>query len=461
MNGQQTAAREPIDVGVAVANNRLRGVPLRAWLVLSLVLIIDGFDLALLGLLAPAIGGEFGLGSFEIGLLLGAQQAGVALAGIAGGAAGDRFGRRALIASSVALFGIFTCLAALAQSPSLFVVARVAAGLGLGAIAPNIVSYLTETLPLAWRSRFTAGAFVSLAIGAIACAALVRLAEPALGWRGLFLAGGAIPLLLVPLILLALPESPLWLAGRPGRSKAVAAALNRLVGERRFPGDAAFVQAEHTSGRQQESVDGTSVFKAVPLRDTLALWAIILALQFVGTGMSHMGPTILTGSGIELTEAAQLMVWYNTAGLVGSVVTVWLLPKFGSKALFVWLGGGLVLSFAAMLTLLMGDAAQAGPWLAISAALAGFGVLGLSLVGFPLAAHVYPTGVRATGAGLAAGIGRLGSVLAPAALGFWISVRGSERAFELQIPAALLLIVAALAMQRHIPALSRLGARKR
>jgi AAHS family 4-hydroxybenzoate transporter-like MFS transporter len=445
---------EQCHVAEVVAVGSLKGMPFRAWLILSIFLMLDGLDLALLGLLAPDLAAEFSLDPAQVGLLLGSQQVGVAIAGILGGAAGDRFGRRTIIAGSVALFGLFTVIAAFASSAGIFVIARTVAGLGLGALSPNVASYLTETLPLAWRGRLTAGAFVAIAVGAILSTVLVKGLGDVLDWRSLFFICGAIPVMLIPLILFIIPESPIWMATRRRPAGAIAAALNRLTGERRFTSETKFIAAgEQDVAREATAARRTNFLASIPLRDTIALWCIIFALQFLGAGMTHMGPTVLAANGLDIAHAAQMMLWYNLAGLAGALIAAWLLPLLGSLRLYLALSIVMLASFLILYAMLV--ARISGPALGYPVAMCGFAVTGLSLIGFPLAAAVYPTENRATGVGAAAGVGRVGSVVAPAMIGLWMSGFGPARAFEMQIPVAIMLFVATLLLRRHIPPLKR------
>jgi MFS transporter, AAHS family, 4-hydroxybenzoate transporter len=449
-HASEHTGQQECDLAAAISDNSFAGMPMRAWGILFLFLILDGLDLALLGLLSPRLAEEFQLSPASIGLLLGVQQAGVAVAGIFGGAAGDWLGRRAIIAFSVGMFGIFTVLAGLAPNVEVFVACRLLAGLGLGALSPNIASYLTETLPLVWRGRMTAAVFIAIALGAIGCSVLVKMAGASTDWRILFMICGVVPVIALPLLIWGIPESPLWMVERSRNAAAIAQAANRLVRGANYSAATRFARARPVSGVETEAEVPGGFLRSIPLRDTLCLWAIIFVLQFISTGMNHMGPTVLTANGLDLTEAARLMIWYNSAGLLGAIIAAWILPRAGSKRVFLVLGGAAIAGFAGIQLLFVhnGDAVS----MVLPVALSGFAISGLSLVGFPLAASAYPTRTRSTGVGLAVGIGRVGSVFAPVTIGLCIATFGAQQAFIVQIPMALLLVAVTLGLRRHIAA---------
>lgn len=450
LHTSEHAGQQECDLAAAISDNAFAGMPVRAWSILFLFLILDGLDLALLGLLSPRLAEEFHLSPASIGLLLGVQQAGVAVAGIFGGAAGDRLGRRAIIVFSVGMFGTFTVLAGMAPNVEVFVACRLLAGLGLGALSPNIASYLTETLPLVWRGRMTAAVFIAIALGAIGCSVLVKTAGASADWRMLFMICGIAPVIGLPLLIWGIPESPLWMVERKREASAIARAANRLVRGASYSAATRFARVRSGSGVETEAEVSGGFLRSIPFRDTLCLWTIIFALQFISTGMNHMGPTVLTANGLDLAEAARLMIWYNSAGLLGAIIAAWILPRAGSKRVFLILGGMTIAGFAGIQLLFAsnGDAVS----LVLPVAFSGFAISGLSLVGFPLAAAAYPTRTRSTGVGFAAGLGRVGSVLAPVTIGLCIATFGAQQAFAVQIPMALLLVAVTLGLRRHIAA---------
>jgi AAHS family 4-hydroxybenzoate transporter-like MFS transporter len=435
-----------VDIEELLDELSLRGLPLWVTAEMAAVLIADGFDIILLGYVAPAVAADFGLSNSGVGAVLTASLIGVAIGGFAGGQLGDRFGRRTLVIASLLVFGIATLVSALAESVVLFSAARLVAGLGLGAATPNAAALMSEMLPRAWRNQVITVAYALSTIGTAFAGLLARQVLPEWGWRGLFLVGAALPIAICILFLPAVPESPKYLATRPGGARKAAAVLNRLLGQTRLDGSERFRVAD-AAGRGGIGDLFTSEYR----RDTASLWVLIFLTLFAWVALGNWGTIVITSFGHSLESAVTTMVAYNLAGLTGAVTTAVLLRRYGSRRLFSLHATSAVVASLAVAWLL----ASGSTTLALLTAymvVAGFGLTALLQTSYPLAATVYPTDVRATGIGSAFGFGRLGAVSSSAVTAGLIALGG---------PVALLLGVAAaasgiggavLTLRRHIPA---------
>jgi MFS family permease len=206
MDTQPTA---PIAEPVA----RSRAAPSRraAFAVLGACLVLDGFDVQAMGYVAPAIIAEWGIPRAAMGPVFSAGLLGLFLGSVAFSMLADRIGRRPVLLGATAWFGALTLLAARAGSTSELLALRFLAGLGLGAIMPNATALVGEYTPpqrrIAVMMVVTNGFMVGAVLGGVASAGLV----PAHGWRSVFLAGGLLPLALLPagLAAIATPGLPL------------------------------------------------------------------------------------------------------------------------------------------------------------------------------------------------------------------------------------------------------------
>ena len=140
----------------------------------------------------------------------------------------DRFGRKMVIAASALLFGIFSLLTPLAQSLDSLFWLRFATGLGLGGAMPNAIALTSEFLPRRIRSTLTMVMFFGFSLGSGLGGAIAALLIRTYSWKAVFWFGGAVPLLLVPVLLLALPESIRVLTMRGTAGARVAAFLARI-----------------------------------------------------------------------------------------------------------------------------------------------------------------------------------------------------------------------------------------
>ena len=138
------------------------------------------------------------------------------------GPVSDRLGRRPVILASLAAFSALTGLTALAPTAGVFLGMRLVTALGASGVVPIALALIGDQVPYARRGRALGWIFGGMAGGMAFGAACGALAEPLLGWRGLFLAAAAAGLILLAaaLILRALPATPRPAAPTPLRRVA-------------------------------------------------------------------------------------------------------------------------------------------------------------------------------------------------------------------------------------------------
>ncbi len=436
-----------VDVEQVLDNLALGNRALIVAVVMAFVLIADGFDIILLGFVAPSIVAEFHLGHGGLGGVLTASLIGVALGGFGGGYLGDRLGRRAVVCLSLLVFGIATFFSATASDIYIFSAARLIAGLGLGAATPNAAALMAEVLPATWRAQIITIAYASSTIGTTFAGLLARQLLPTWGWRGLFLAGAALPLIVCVAVAVLVPESPGFLVARRGGGIKAARALNWLLGRQDYDGTETFVggASEKQSGQVRD------LFTRDYRRDTLALWAMIFMILFSWVGLGNWGTVVITSLGHPLPDAISIMTGYNLFGLAGALGTAVFLRRLGSRRIFASLAvvaGTASLVFAGLLSI-----AAVPLWgIAIYVFIIGATLTALLQANYPVAANVYPTEFRATGMGFAFGFGRLGAVSSSAVTAALIAGGGPPLfIFGLAVATALILC-AVLVLRRHIPA---------
>lgn len=435
-----------LDIEEVLDGLSLRGLPLWVAAAMAAVLIADGFDIILLGFVAPAVAAEFGLSNSGVGAVLTASLIGVAAGGFGGGYLGDRFGRKSLVMGSLLVFGAATLVSAMAGNLVVFSAARLVAGFGLGAATPNAAALMSEMLPRAWRNQIVTIAYALSTIGTTFAGLLARQMLPEWGWRGLFFAGAALPIAICVLFLPPVPESPKYLATQPGGASKAARVLNRLLGEQRLTGKERFSVAGAT-GR----VSMADLFTRDYRRDTASLWVLIFLTLFAWVALGNWGTIVITSLGHSLEDAVTVMIGYNLAGLAGAVGTALLLRRFGSRRIFTCLALGTATVSTAIALLLRADLATLAV-IAVYVLIAGAGLTALLQTSYPLAATVYPTDVRASGIGSAFGFGRLGAVSSSAVTAGLIGLGGPPLFFVGVAAAAAGIAGAVLTLRRHIEA---------
>lgn len=398
------------------------------------IVVLDGFDIQLAALAAPAMLTEWGLDRAAFGPVLAASLAGMAVGTALGGSIGDRVGRRPALIGAVLFFASMTALSALANGPVTLGLLRLATGLGLGAAVPNATALVAEWMPRRWRAYAVMLVIVAVPVGGMLGAALCAWMIPAFGWRACFILGGAAPAVLALIMIITLPESPQFLALRDDRSNHLRRLMNRLAGGSRFDSGMIFRPPALATGK-----GGVAELLSAPLRTTTVyLWAGFFAAMLALYGCLNWLPVLLSGLGLPMDQAVRGSMWFNLGGVAGAVLGAWAGGRFGAARCLsaLCLTGAVTLSITAVALALghiPGVAAAMVPVM-----LSGGAILGVQVGLYGLAAARYPTGCRAAGIGWAATLGRGGAVVSALA-GGWVLAQPLGAALWLGVLALALL----------------------
>src|SRR3984885_3279154 len=206
----------PVDVAQFIDQQPVGGFQIRLLLICAAVLFLDGFDTQAIGYVAPALAREWGLSKAALGPVFSAGLFGLMIGALLFGPLADRVGRRKIIIFSTLAFGLGTFATAFIQDVNSLLAIRFLTGLGLGGAMPNAIAMTSEFNPRRRRATMVMIMFCGFSVGAALGGFLAAALIPAFGWRAVFLLGGAVPLLLLPVLAIQLPESVrfLVLAGR-------------------------------------------------------------------------------------------------------------------------------------------------------------------------------------------------------------------------------------------------------
>lgn len=121
----------------------------------ALIIIFDGYDLAIAGIALPSIMGDMGVDPTSAGFMVSSALFGMLFGAILMGTLADRIGRVKSIAICVAMFSLGTASAGLTDSPVVFSIFRFIAGLGIGGVMPNVVAEMTGTRRAEYAQRWS------------------------------------------------------------------------------------------------------------------------------------------------------------------------------------------------------------------------------------------------------------------------------------------------------------------
>ena len=184
------------------ARVRSRAVPI----VCFMVAMLDGYDTLMLSFIAPLISRDWGLGRGAFGSIFAAGYAGAMMGAVLFGMAADRFGRKKLLLVSILIGGVFTVLCATAGGTGELMFWRFVAGVGLGGAIPSVSALTAEHSTAQRRSATVTRMFLGFPIGAVAGGAITASVMSLVGWRGVFVGGGVLSLLLLPIAFVMVTE---------------------------------------------------------------------------------------------------------------------------------------------------------------------------------------------------------------------------------------------------------------
>jgi MFS transporter, AAHS family, 4-hydroxybenzoate transporter len=419
----------PVDVPSWVDRAGFGRFQLRVVLLGILITTFDGFDTQAIAFTGPAIAQAFGVGPGGLTPVITAGVAGMALGALLFGPIGDRYGRRVAALAATAVFGLFALLTAFATSIPQLVVLRFLTGIGMGGAAPNVFTLGAEYSPQRHRGIVMLVAGLGLPLGAILGGLIATRLIPHFGWQGVFVLGGVAPLLALPWLWRALPESPHYLTRR-GAHGAVGALLSRINPRLAPPPGSVFGLPE--SGAR---VGVAELLRPGLRRSTLAIWVVYFFNWVAWFSLVLWLPSALHAAGLPAERAPLATVTLNGAALIFVLPLAWYIPRLPARTVIATLA---VLGIAVSLGLAAADTRWGLVFLLVG--LAGLGIGGPQIALNYLAVTLYPTAARATGLGWAIGLGRIGTV-AGGALGGPVLERFGTAGFfaSLAVPMALAL----------------------
>jgi AAHS family 4-hydroxybenzoate transporter-like MFS transporter len=435
----QAGATPAIDLVDFIDRQPVGGFQIRLLLTCAAVLLLDGFDTQAIGYVAPALAKEWGLSKGALGPVFSAGLFGLMIGALVFGPLADRIGRKKIIVFSTAAFGIGALATAFVNDVTALLAIRFLTGLGLGGAMPNTVALTSEFNPQRRRATMVMIMFCGFSIGAALGGFLAADLIPRFGWRSVFLVGGIAPLLLLPVLLLRLPESVRFLATRGHAPERVARLLRRISPNTAFASDARFVVHEtHLAG-----LPVVHLFREGRAVATLLLWVVFFMSLLDIYFLANWLPTVLNDLGASVSEAVVIGSMLQVGGVVGTFALGTVIDRFSFRAL------ALVYFGAVFAVGAIGQLGHSAVLVSIAIFAAGFCVVGGQIAANALAAGFYPTSVRATGVGWALGIGRVGSIIGPLVGGVLLAQKWSAAAvFMAAASAALCACLAALALSR-------------
>lgn len=374
----------------------------RVLILCAVVILLEGFDIQAAGVSATKLAAAFHLEAQHVGRFLSASAIGIFISAVLGGLLADRFGRRPVVITGVALFGFFSLSTLFATGFNTLVAARFLTGLGLGAAMPVVIAYASDHSPAHMKKRAVGFIYCAIPIGGLLSGAVMQAGIFGTDWRPVYLVGGIAPVVVAPLLLL-LPKTVPKAHADSGQSSSGMHVLDGLFGKGQFG-------------------------------ITSCLWAATFGTLLVMYLLLGWMPSLVKAMGYSETQAQSVQMLYNIGASIGAATGGYLLDK---RFLYETLGTAYA-GLAALLAVFGAFSLTFGTATAL-----GFGI-GIMVTTaqaalYALAPLCYSPSMRNTGVGSAVAAGRLGTIAGPLLAGAWRSAgRTPAQVFVFLVPITLL-----------------------
>ncbi|MBB6427831.1 sugar porter family MFS transporter [Sphingopyxis sp. JAI128] len=317
-----------------------------------------GYDSGVINGTQDGLEHAFDLSKLGTGFNVGAILVGCAFGAFGAGRLADRIGRRSVMMIAAILFLISALAAGAAPSSSIFILARLIGGLGVGAASVLSPVYISEVTPASIRGRLSSiqqimiitgltGAFVAnyaLAASAGGSQAEFWLGYPA--WRWMFWMQG-IPAVIYFIALLFIPESPRYLVAR-GQQDRARAVLTRLFGaaeaDRKIKEIDASLAVDHHRPKLSDLIDRSTgkVRRIVWTGIGLAVFQQLVGINVV----FYYGAVLWQSVGFSENDALQINIVSGTVSILACIATIFLIDRIGRKPLLLIGSAGMAVTLS-------------------------------------------------------------------------------------------------------------------
>ena len=365
--------------------------------------MLDGYDVLVMSFAAAPVAADWRLDPASLGLLLSAGLIGMAFGSVLLGSLADALGRKRLVNVCLVIVTIGMMASALSQSQLQLLALRFVTGIGIGGMLATITALVSEYSNDKRRGicmgLLQSGYPLGALLGGVIAAYIIQFSE----WRSLFLFGGAVSAVLLPLVIVRLPESLDFLSrsDMSGSGNAREKLLERFgLSE---PRDSVAKEVDRSVGNWRSCFTPSDVGI-----NTLLLWSCYLALMFSFYFVVSWTPKLLVDAGLSTSQGISAGAILQAGGLIGALVIGLLGSRYAVNKLAAWF-----FSLSVVFILAYGWADAELMTLMILAALMGFFLIGAMIGLYTIAPALYDSKSRVTGVGLAIGVGRSGAIAAP------------------------------------------------
>jgi len=426
--------------------------PLSPWQYLILVLcgsviFLDGLDTQSISIATKLMATSLNVPLADFGAVFSVLQLGGLIGTFLFGYLADRLGRRPLVIVGALLIGLLTVGTASVQTFTQLMIVRFLGGVGLGGVFPCVLALGAEYVHSKSKALAVALLFANYSLGAALGALLNGYVLAHVGWRVMYLVGGALSLVVALAIIAWLPESPdyLVLRGKTGQLRRV---FERLYGRDKVNIDALVGQPSSSAGRASRSggVPVREIFTDGRMGVTLLLLGILMLSYATIKVMTVWLTPLLQTAGIPVVKASWVLASLDIGSMIGLGLAGYVVGRFGPARSLM----------PALLLLAITSVVISVQISNVAILVPGGFVIGLTggigqSAPLALFAQIYPTRVRSTALGLGGTAGQVGKVASPLLVAAVLSMGWKPGAILLAVavlPAIGVLLVLGLRVSR-------------
>jgi putative MFS transporter len=405
---------------------------------------LDAFDTLAIAFVLPVLVPLWHLSPADVGWLIAAGFIGQFAGSVLFGALAERFGRIRSAAGATFLMSVVSLACAGADGFGSLTVLRFVQGLGVGGEMPVAAVYISELSRASARGRFLLLYQLVVPIGLFVTGQVGAVVVPTFGWPMMFVIGG-VPGLLIAAMMLRLPESPRWLIskGRLSEADTVITAIEASAGHR--PGPSA-VQAEGATRGSRDVVGmtkWTDLLSPPYRRRTLVAWTLWASAGFFVNGLGNWMPVLYSSIyGLSLRDSLRAGTLNTMTAVIVLAVCALSIDRVGRRR---WAGSAFAGGAGALIAL--GFLAADSVGAALVLATAAYGIVGsINSVLYLYTPEIYPTRMRALGAGSAASWLRVASAASQLFVGYLLTAGGVRSVYLAFSVAAIVGLAAATLM---------------
>jgi len=390
---------QPGGAEAKLEGQRLGPLQIRVAFLCMLAQIFDGYDISSISMAVPALVQAWHIPGRDFANTFVMSSVGIMVGALISGPVGDRLGRKPVLIASLLVLGISSLACVYATTIPMLVAFRFVTGIGIGTLMPTSVALSSDYLPERLRAAVIMVVFTGAPLGGFVGGMAVSQLLPVFGWPVIFVIGGVLPLALIPIVMLWLPESPRFLLMKGRLSESDRRVLGKLGLEIATPTQTLDVaRGNPVLGLFRDGLGPTTVLVWI------LYFANLLSLYLIGYWL----PTVLSLSGLSPADAVFAASLRDAGPLLSVFLIAPLSTRFGPQNV-------LTVSLAAGILVIGAVGLAEMPYYVLLAAIFLIGCCTTgSMTGINgMTAALYPARVRNTGMGWALGIGRLGGIGGP------------------------------------------------